>query len=263
MRAEISIAEFWLADPPRTRVLVITSPSRVIALTDESARSARWASSKSSTATTPAKRCGITSEISFDVTSDASEVNPDGVPATPPAKPPSTTNSSDCPALSRLSMVRAETAEEISETTIESASGPSAAATAASHPLVTVMSEAKRPRTFASLRPERIASEPSRCNSDSLRATNRASSPERERCAVASSARVLACSASISASVAFAFSKSASSEGSVASRPAIFVSRSANSSWKFCKRAAASSRDLVKRVTSAFVASMRERSPLI
>ena len=56
MRAEISMAEDWLAEPPRTRVRVIKSPSRVIAFTEESAARARSASRKSSTATKPASK---------------------------------------------------------------------------------------------------------------------------------------------------------------------------------------------------------------
>ena len=59
---------------------------------------------------------------------------------------PSTTNNSDCPPDSRLSIVSADTAEEISETTTESASGPNAAATAASHPGEILINEERRPR---------------------------------------------------------------------------------------------------------------------
>ena len=146
---------------------------------------------------------------------------------------------------------------------MESASGPSAVATAASQPEVTEISDAKRPRTRASLLPERIASDPSRWSRLSFRAMRRASKPERSRCAELSSARSSACSFSARASADLVDSKSASRVGSEASSPAILVSSKANSSWKFCRRAAASSRDFVKRAISALVASIRERSPLM
>ena len=131
-------------------------------MTDGSARSALSASAKSSTATNPESNEAIALDTSFELTKLASEVKPFGTALFDDVNPfsPSTTRSSDCPALSRFNIVSAETAEEISDTTTESASGPSAAATAASQPGATVISEDNRPRVLVPL--ERTTPEPSR-----------------------------------------------------------------------------------------------------
>ena len=89
-------------------------------------------------------------------------VRPAGIAADAISPLSSTTRSSERPLDSAFSIPRADTAERISSTTMESASDPSAAATAASQPGVIEISEARRPLTRASLRPERTASPPSR-----------------------------------------------------------------------------------------------------
>ena len=165
--AETSIAEFPPVEPPRTRIRLSTSPSRVIAITDGSAFSADSASANESTATKPESNEAIACETSLEETSDASEVNPDGIERFEPVKPPSpsTTRSSDWPADSRFSIVNADTADETSETTTASASGPSAAATAASQPGETVINDESRPRVLVP--DESTTPEPSRSVSDS------------------------------------------------------------------------------------------------
>ena len=160
--AEISIAELWALEPPRTRIRLSTSPSLVIAITEGSARSALSASARSSTATKPERSDEIAFETSLDETKLASEVKPLGTERFDAVKPesPSITNSSDCPPDSRFSIVKADTAEEISETTTESASGPSAAATATSHPGETLIKDESRPRVLVPL--DKTIPEPSR-----------------------------------------------------------------------------------------------------
>ena len=76
---DISIAELWPPDPPRTRVRLKTSPSFVIAMIPESAFSALSASAKSLTATIPASNLSIASPRSVALTSDARAVNPAGI----------------------------------------------------------------------------------------------------------------------------------------------------------------------------------------
>ena len=160
--AEISIAELWALEPPRTRIRLSTSPSLVIAITEGSARSALSASAKSSTATNPDRSEEIAFETSLDETKLASEVNPLGTERFEAVKPesPSITNNSDCPPDSRFNIVSADTAEEISETTTESASGPRAAATATSHPGETLIKDESRPRVRVPL--DKTIPEPSR-----------------------------------------------------------------------------------------------------
>ena len=58
-------------------------------------------------------------------------------------------------------MVSADTAEEISETTTESASGPNAAATATSQPGETFIRDERRPRVRVPL--DKTIADPSRC----------------------------------------------------------------------------------------------------
>ena len=99
---------------------------------------------------------------SLDETRLASEVKPFGTERFDAVKPlsPSTTKSSDCPAASRFNIVSADTADEISETTTESASGPSAAATATSQPGDTLIKDESRPRVRVPL--DSTTPEPSR-----------------------------------------------------------------------------------------------------
>ena len=165
--ADTSIAEFPPVEPPRTRIRLRTSPSRVIAITDGSAFKADSASAKESTAIKPESKEAIACETSLEETRDASEVKPAGIERFEPVKPPSpsTTRSSDCPADSRFSIVSAETADETSETTTASASGPRAAATAASQPGVTVIKDERRPRVLVA--DESTTPEPSRSVKDS------------------------------------------------------------------------------------------------
>ena len=162
IKAEISMAELFALEPPRTRIRLSTSPSLVIAITEGSARSALSASAKSSTATKPDRSDAIAFDNSLDETKLASEVNPLGTERFDAVKPasPSTTNNSDCPPASRFNMVSADTAEEISETTTESASGPRAAATATSHPGETFIKDESRPRVRVPL--DKTIPEPSR-----------------------------------------------------------------------------------------------------
>ena len=162
IRAEISIAELCALEPPRTRIRLSTSPSLVIAITEGSARSALSASAKSSTATKPDKSDAIAFDTSLDETRLAIEVKPFGTERLEGVKPesPSTTNNSDCPPASRFNIVSADTAEEISETTTESASGPSAAATATSQPGETLIKDESRPRVRVPL--DKTIPDPSR-----------------------------------------------------------------------------------------------------
>ena len=169
-----------------------------------SARIAASASARVSTATNFPRSAPSSSSTPLVVMTDVSLVKPAGIELWSALFSPSTTRSSDRPPDSALSIPSALTAELRSSTTIESASGPSAAATAASHPAEMEMSEARRPLTRAELRPARIASPPSRCMSDSCSAARREVRPAFSRAAPCSSAwsvEYLSCS-SLSAALA-------------------------------------------------------------